>query len=115
VSIRHTIKNNIMKITAKQIKKGMSIKVASIENKKNYLIKSLDFDFLTEDSKNYIRYLLKNNIILSVNKGSIKKDSPIIKVEDIEYISTTVGWTILVIKTNIGKVVIQSNQKVELL
>ena len=104
-----------MKITAKEIKKGMTVKVASIENEKNYLTKSLDFDFLSEDNKNYRRYLLKNNIIFSVNKGSVKKDSPIIKVEDIEYISTTVGWTILVMKTNIGKVVIQSNQKVELL
>ena len=103
-----------MTITAKQIKSGMTIKVSSIEDTTDRLLKSLEFDFFTDEQKNYIKYKLKNNITLSINKGSIKKDSPIIKVEDIKYI-TFPYITLLVMHTNIGKIIIKSSQKVELL
>lgn len=98
-----------MKITGLRITENTTIKVSDWENQTERL--STVKTWHTEDTINFNRKLLKNNIIFKVSYGSVKKNSPILKVNKVSHL----GDGIVVIYTNKGNGIIGTNQKVELI
>jgi len=115
-----------MKITAKQIQKGMTIKVASIYDStqalKNQINGVFGWGTSTLEEKAEYQKRLDEGRVLSVGQGSIKKDSPIVNVYDIDlnaswsYYSNgrVVTYNYIVLKTDKGDLKISTRQKVKL-
>jgi len=111
------------KITANQIVKGMTIKVAGIFDATPYLVRMANdtkgsFDF---DMKKSSQSRLDNNDVLEIDRGTIKKGSPILKVNDIDFNHSSsyqgqrglVTVNIIMLKTDKGDIRISTRQKVE--
>jgi len=123
-----------MKISAKQITKGSTIRVSCVKDVKDSYLKSINlkegdlcYDFLSkldgfEEEKAFMQKLIDENKTLSVLNGSIKRTSPTLKVNDVDFSNSysyfngnrTVTKNILMLNTDIGFVQISTNQKVEL-
>ena len=111
------------KITATEIKKGMEIKVSSIRDTKEQLIDFLSKDFFTQEQKQRFQDTLDSNITLEVCKGTVKKDSPILNIKEVDLSNSyhfegergTVTVNIIVLVTDKGKFRISTRQKVELI
>ena len=111
------------KITATEIKKGMEIKVSSIRDTKEQLIDLLSKDFFTQEQKRRFQDTLDSNITLEVCKGTVKKDSPILNIKEVDLSNSyhfegergTVTVNIIVLVTHKGKFRISTRQKVELI
>ena len=112
-----------IKITGTEIKKGMVIKVSSIRDTKEDLINSLSKDYFTKEQKKRFQDILDSNITLKVCKGTVKKDSPILNVKEVDLSNSyhfegergTVTVNIIVLKTDKGNLRISTRQKVELI
>jgi len=116
-----------MKISANQIEKGMNIKVASIYDSTESLLNMINgvegWGSHTLDEKKGYQARLDNNDVLGISRGAIKKDSPIVKVYDIDFNHsyTYQGYERLVtintilLKTDKGNLSISTRQKVELI
>jgi len=98
-----------MKITGLRITENTTIKVSSWEDNTERLstVKSWD----TEENINFNKKLLKNNILFDVPYGSVKKNSPTLRVSKVSHLENGV----VVIYTDKGNGVIGTNQKVELI
>ena len=110
------------KISARRIEKGMTIKVSGIWDRTEELTKMKNGIWqCTLEAKEMCQNRLKNNDVLEVECGSIKKDSPILKVYDIDfgnsnsYFSNSKRVTLntIKLKTDKGLVRISTRQKVE--
>ena len=124
-----------MKIKAKQITKGMSIRVSSVEDIKYSYLRTINlkegdlgYDFLSsldgfEEQKVFYQKLIDEKKTLSVQRGSIKKASPTLKINDVDFSTsysyyngtTTVTINIIMLDTDMGFVQISTRQTVELL
>ena len=114
------------KITAKQIKKGMTLRVTNIDDATESLNNMINdvkgWGSHTAEEKIEYQSRLDNNNVLSISSGSIKKDSPIVKVYDInlEESYSYQGYERIVtinyisLKTDKGNLSISTRQKVEL-
>ena len=98
-----------MKITGLRITENTTIKVSSWEDNTERLstIKSWD----TEKDINFNKKLLKNNILFHVSYGSVKENSPTLRVSKVSQL----GNSVVVIYTDKGNGIIGTNQKVELI
>tara|TARA_R110000782_G_scaffold258650_2_gene348714 strand:- start:196 stop:546 length:351 start_codon:yes stop_codon:yes gene_type:complete len=115
-----------MKITAKQIQKGMTIKVTSICDSTEALLNMINdvkgWGTHTLEEKKGYQSRLDNNDVLGISRGTIKKDSPILKVYDIDFNHSysyqengrQVTINIILLKTDKGNLRISTRQKVEL-
>lgn len=112
------------KISAKTIEKGMTIKVAGLWNRTEEFTKMINgvWRDISSEEKEVYQNRIDNNDVLEVLNGSIKKDSPILKVYDIDYSnsyryfsnSRMVTLNSIKLKTDKGDVRISTRQKVEL-
>ena len=115
-----------MKLTANQIEKGMTIKVTSIYDETENLLNKINGvygwgDHTSEEKKAY-QARIDNNDVLGISRGTIKKDSPILKVNDIDFNHSysyqsdhrLVTINIILLKTDKGDISISTRQKVEL-
>ena len=115
-----------IKISANQIQKGMTIKVASIyDSTEGFLNRINDvkgWGTYTLEEKKWFQAKLDNNDVLNISRGAIKKDSPILKVYDIDFDSSysyqgcdrLVTINNILLKTDKGDISISTRQKVEL-
>ena len=115
------------KISAKQIQKGMNIKVSSIiditEQLTNMINESFGWGTHSEEEKKMYQNRLDNNDVLEVQSGTIKKDSPILKVYDIDFSNSNsyyensrlVTINEIKLKTDKGDVRISTRQKVQVI
>tara|TARA_R110002012_G_scaffold157582_1_gene318732 strand:- start:463 stop:831 length:369 start_codon:yes stop_codon:yes gene_type:complete len=112
------------KISARRIEKGMTIKVSGIldrtEQFTNMINEANGWGTHSEEEKKMYQNRLDNNDVLEVNCGTIKKDSPILKVYDIDFSnsysyyanSRLVTLNEIKLKTDKGNVRISTRQKV---
>jgi len=112
-----------MKISAKQIEAGMTIKVAGINNHvKDYVSYANSSNFSQERRDRY-NFLVENNMTQSVHLGAIKKSSPVLKVEKVDFSqsysyyanSKMVTLNSIFLHTDKGIIEIGHGQKVELI
>ena len=77
-----------MKISAKQITKGMTIRVSNISDKTEFFTNAINgvegYGTHSEEQKNNMKNLINNNMTLVVKNGSITNSSPIVNVLDIK-------------------------------
>ena len=115
-------KTNDMKITAKQIEKGMKIRIVGVQdNSKKYAEYSVHPNFKSEHDK--YKFLIENGLTKSVSAGGIRKSSPIVTVEKIEFADSMsyrmngrkVTLNSIYLHTELGILEIGNRQKVELL
>ena len=123
----YQLTKTVMKISAKQIEKGMKIKVSSISDSTEFLTNAINgvvgYGIHSEAEKLDMQKRLSENKVLSVGLGSIKKDSPILTILDIKFSNSTGTYhnARLCIDNNIwlvtdkGYVEISTKQKVELI
>jgi hypothetical protein len=113
-----------MKITAKQIKAGMQISVARIVDNKPFWERCIvNPGGLGQSDIDRMKFRIENNLTLSIGLGTIKKDSPVLTVESVDYSGTwgyycngrKVTFNSMYLKTNAGIVEIGNRQKVELI
>jgi len=114
-----------MKITAKQIEPGQVIKLAKIIDRKERLenkIKGLIPYFSREDIE-IAKFLLSENITSFIQVGSIVKNSPILKVNDVKFCDSSsytgngrrVTFNNIILYTDQGNFTITTRQKVQLI
>ena len=115
------------KISANQIQKGMTIKVASIYDSTQSLLNMINnvkgWGTHTPQQKKEYQSILDNNLVLCIGIGSVKKDSPVLKVYDIDFnhsysyqcYERMVTINTILLKTDKGNLKISTRQKVELL
>jgi len=116
-----------MKISAKQIEKGMKIKVSSIGDRTEFLTNAINgyggYGDWSEAEKLDMQKRLSENKVLIVRLGSIKKDSPILTILDIKFSNSTGTYhngrlsvdNNIWLVTDKGYVEISTKQKVELI
>ena len=119
-----TTKN--IKISANQIQKGMTIKVTSIYDSTERLLNMINdvkgWGTHTLEEKKGYQSRLNNNDVCGISRGTIKKDSPTLKVYDIDFnhsysyqgCERLVNINTILLKTNKGNLSISTRQKVEL-
>jgi len=120
-----------MKITAMNIKEGMTIKVRGLLNESEIIKRRINkLNIELKESKNlslktkleYFQYKLDNKIF-TVERGTIKKSSPVLKVIGVNYYESEtykasqkkVTLKYIVLNTDKGNVSISDRQKVEVL
>ena len=115
-----------IKIFAHQIQKGMTIKVASLYDSTQSLLNMINdvegWGSHTEEEKKGYQSRLDNNDVRGVSRGTIKKDSPILKIYDIEFNQSYTYYcyekfvtiNFILLKTDKGDLSISTRQKVEL-
>lgn len=122
--INKTIKKNAMKISAKQIEKGMTIKVSNIGDRTEFLTNAINgYGNWSEAEKLDMQKRLSENKVLIVRLGSIKKDSPILTILDIKFSNSTGEYhngrlcvnNDIWLVTDKGYIEISTKQKVELI
>ena len=112
-----------IKITATEIKKGMQVQVASVRDTKEELINMLSKDFFTLEQKQRFQDVLDSNITLEVCNGTVKKDSPVLNIKEVDLSNSyhfegergTVTVNIIVLVTDKGNFRISTRQKVSLI
>tara|TARA_R110001606_G_scaffold384397_1_gene547239 strand:- start:589 stop:957 length:369 start_codon:yes stop_codon:yes gene_type:complete len=120
------MKTKKIKISAKEIKKGMTIKVASIYDSTQSLLNMINdvkgWGTHTLEEKKGYQASLDNNDVLNISRGAIKKDSPTLKVYDIDFDNSysyqsngrLVTINTILLKTDKGNISITTRQKVEI-
>ena len=111
------------KIKATEIKKGMKIKVSSIYDTKDVLTRFLTRDLYTQEEKKMFQNILDSNVTSEVCKGTIKKDSPVLNIKEVDFCNAhhfegergTVTINVLILITDKGSFRISTRQKVELI
>lgn len=110
-----------MKITANQIQAGMKIRIAGVkDHKSDYVDYSTHPNFKSQHAK--YKFLVENNLTKSVSLGAIKKSSPTVTVQKVDFSNS---WSYMVnnrkitfnsiyIHTELGVLEIGNRQKVEL-
>lgn len=110
-----------MKISGKQIEAGMTIAVASIGDNKEMYMGFASSPNLSQADRDRYTFLIENNMTKSVKLGSIKKSSPVLKVEKVEFSqscsyyvnSRKVTLNSIFLHTDKGIIEIGHGQKVE--
>ena len=111
------------KIKATEIKKGMKIKVSSIYDTKEDLIYLVSSKHSTQEEIKMFQETLDSNITWVVCKGTIKKDSPVLNIKEVDFCAAhhsegergTVTINVLTLITDKGIFKISTRQKVELI
>ena len=118
---------NAMKISAKQITKGMTIRVSNISDKTEFFTNAINgvegYGIHSEEEKNNMKNLINSNMTLFVKNGSIKKDSPIVNIVDIKMGNSNGTYhnnklnvkNEICLVTDKGTMLISTIQKVELI
>jgi 6-pyruvoyl-tetrahydropterin synthase len=112
-----------MKISAKQIVKGMKVQFSDLYDIKDHYTRQLNGNYYSEIQKNEMRQLLLEEKTISVKTGSIKKNSPIYTILNIEF---AMSWgqrhngkmqtnNFIWLITDKGNVQISTRQQVELI
>jgi hypothetical protein len=111
-----------MKITAKQIEAGMTIAVPSIvDSKEQYNNYINSPGFLGQSDIDRMKFQVENNLTLSIGLGSVKKSSPVLKVEKVSFSDSwsylannrKVTFNSIYLHTDMGVIEIGNRQKVE--
>jgi hypothetical protein len=74
-----------MKISAKQIVKGMKVQFSDLHDSKDHYTKQVNGNYYSELEKNEMKQFLLEEKTISVKRGSIKKNSPIYTILNIEF------------------------------
>jgi hypothetical protein len=116
-----------MKISAKQIEKGMTIKVSNISNRTDFFTNAIKgvagYGIHTEEEKNYMKECISNGNVLYVKNGNINNSSPIVNVLGIQLGESNGAYhnnklfvnNEMVLITDKGNIIISTRQKVELI
>lgn len=115
-----------MKITGAQIQKGMKIKVSKINDRTDFLINAINgvagYGIHSEEEKVNMQTRILENKVLFISNGSVKKDSPIITVLDVQFSNSNGSYyngklcvnNQIWLVTDKGYIEISTKQKVEL-
>lgn len=116
----------VMKITGAQIQKGMKIKVSKINDRTDFLINAINgvagYGIHSEEEKVNMQTRILENKVLFISNGSVKKDSPVITVLDVQFSNSNGSYyngklcvnNQIWLVTDKGYVEISTKQKVEL-
>jgi len=116
-----------MKISAKQIEKGMTIKVSNISNRTDFFTNAINgvagYGIHTEQEKIYMKECISNGNVLYVKNGNINNSSPIVNVLGIQLGESNGSYhnnklfvnNEMVLITDKGNIIISTRQKVELI
>lgn len=116
----------VMKITGAQIQKGMKIKVSKINDRTDFLINAINgvagYGIHSEEEKVNMQTRILENKVLFISNGSVKKDSPVITVLDVQFSNSNGSYyngklcvnNQIWLVTDKGYIEISTKQKVEL-
>jgi hypothetical protein len=116
-----------MKISAKQIEKGMTIKVSNINDRTDFYTNAINgvvgYGTHSEQEKNYMKECILTGNVLYVTNGTINNSSPIVNVLGIQSGDSNGTYhngklfvnNEITLITDKGNMIISTRQKVELL